>query len=727
MKKMFRYLGMALALAVGISCTREDLPEIQTRSGAIRIDVSSMPHTKITAAELESKGAEAYVNHLDLFIFGEQAAEDGQAPTNTYHERITFANPASPETKALGLNKSSFVSGRSYDIYVVANSTAARNAMAAVASASDLEALVQTDNEIHLSGLNLENVPATFLMDDHQQVVINPAGDETNDITVAIKLTRAAAKVVVELFEGSAEVNFQNPDNSHIYHFRNIAYSTSVLPVAHTPKVRSTEGESLNGYVSWTPDATGSLQITGGTATVTGNPQISITGYVYAYDYSSENLDKHTSLVINIPLKIGSNDYPVNYYKIPLTSGLKFERNKMYRIRANVNAPGAQTSFEPLELTNLQYSVAEWEPESLKVPVGNAANKPSYLQLNTDHIDMYNVNRNQGTLRFSSSSYIQSITLEEAYYYNSVDQKISVSTSDASVYSAINAQADANVLSGGITIFSPFVKEGSIQDSHKNAIRYMTFRVENQDGKTAKFTVAQYPTLYITNEHGKYSYREDFSGNISGVAWNSSSLSWSYSNDSSSAGFFSSKEAARNGDNYTIYYANWRNGAIQRDGNTGTFNNPRMYHVHVTATSSDYIVARPKLDGNGFTERSEDNSKLVSPSFFIASQLGATQTSTNIEMDKAERHCEQYIEVSEGNVYKDWRLPTKAEIDIIRLHQHTSPAMAEVMNGSHYYCSYNPEYAGQTGSRANWIYTVRDIGNSMGGVHVRCVHDAYTK
>lgn len=713
MKKMFRYLGMALALTAGLSCTRENLPEVHFRSGAIKIDVSSMPHTKITDAELESKGPEAYVNHLDLFIFGEQAAEDGQVPSNTYHERITFANPASPEAKTLGLNKDSFVLGRSYDIYVVANSTATRDVMAAVTSASDLETLVQTDNEIHLSGLNLENVPSNFLMDAHQQVVINPVGGETEDITVSIKLTRAAAKVVVELFEGSAEVNFQSPDNSHIYHFTNIAYSTAVLPVAHSPKVRSTEGESLNGYVNWNVDATGA-------------PQISITGYVYAYDYSSENLDKHSSLVINIPLKIGIDDYPVNYYKIPLTSDLKFERNKMYRIRANVNAPGAQTSFEPLELKNLQYTVTDWEPESVKIPVGNSSSKPSYLQLNLDHVDIYNLNRNQGTLRFSSSSYITSIVLEEAYYYDAYDQKVLVNSSDPSVYSAINAQADANVLSGGITIFSPFVKEGSIQDSHKNTIRYMTFRVENQDGKTAKFTVSQYPTLYITNEHGKYSYREDFTGNTSGVAWNSSSLSWSYSDDSSSAGFFSSKEAAKNGNNYTIYYANWRNGSIQRDGNTGTFNNPRMYHVHVTATSSDYIVAKPKLDSKGFTERSEDNSKLVSPSFFIASQLGATQTSTSIEIDKAERHCQQYIEVSEGNVYKDWRLPTKAEIDIIRLHQHTSPAMAEVMNGSHYYCSYNPEYAGQTGSRANWIYTVRDIGNSMGGVHVRCVHDAYS-
>ena len=89
------------------------------------------------------------------------------------------------------------------------------------------------------------------------------------------------------------------------------------------------------------------------------------------------------------------------------------------------------------------------------------------------------------------------------------------------------------------------------------------------------------------------------------------------------------------------------------------------------------------------------------------------------------------MEVTDGKVYKDWRLPTKAEIDIIEKHQHTSPAMAEVLNGSHYYCAYNPEYEQYTdpdnpnySQRKDWIYTVRDIGSS-GSVHVRCVHDAY--
>jgi hypothetical protein len=143
-----------------------------------------------------------------------------------------------------------------------------------------------------------------------------------------------------------------------------------------------------------------------------------------------------------------------------------------------------------------------------------------------------------------------------------------------------------------------------------------------------------------------------------------------------------------------------------------------MYHVHVTATSSKYIVARPRLDALGYTESSPENTQLVSPSFMIASQLGATQ-SPDGGVAQAKSHCEQYIEVaSDGTVYDDWRLPTAAEIDIIIKHQDISDAMAVVLSGPEYYCAYN------TDSQGNVIYT-KATGKSGTHKAVRCIRDAY--
>jgi hypothetical protein len=143
-----------------------------------------------------------------------------------------------------------------------------------------------------------------------------------------------------------------------------------------------------------------------------------------------------------------------------------------------------------------------------------------------------------------------------------------------------------------------------------------------------------------------------------------------------------------------------------------------MYHVHVTATSFKYTVAIPRLDAQGYTESSAENTLLVSPSFMIASQLGATQ-SPDGGVAQAKSHCEQYIEVTaDGNVYDDWRLPTAAEIDIIIKHQDVSDAMAVVLSGPEYYCAYN------TDANGNVIYT-KKTGKSGNQKAVRCIRDAY--
>ena len=157
-----------------------------------------------------------------------------------------------------------------------------------------------------------------------------------------------------------------------------------------------------------------------------------------------------------------------------------------------------------------------------------------------------------------------------------------------------------------------------------------------------------------------------------------------------------------------------------------------MYHVHVTATSSKYVLAKPRLDADGFTESSPENTKLVSPSFMIASQLGGTNIpgssgggfgGSGIKqlpggVQQAKMHCQQYVEVSGGKVYDDWRLPTAAEIDIIIQHQKSSDAMATVLSGSRYYCAYNLD-ADQP------EHTKSSEGGNSGSCHVRCIRDAY--
>lgn len=122
------------------------------------------------------------------------------------------------------------------------------------------------------------------------------------------------------------------------------------------------------------------------------------------------------------------------------------------------------------------------------------------------------------------------------------------------------------------------------------------------------------------------------------------------------------------------------------DGNGSAFNN-RMYEVRVTATSSKYRIGYPKtlewIDENGnkqiYADPSYQNNLLVSPHFVFASQLGNASSTPYWEM--AQDHCMHYVEVDrEGTVYKDWRLPTLAELSTIKQFQQDENIFNVTMN-----------------------------------------------
>jgi hypothetical protein len=140
--------------------------------------------------------------------------------------------------------------------------------------------------------------------------------------------------------------------------------------------------------------------------------------------------------------------YHNSWYKIPMTSNQTFERNNYYEVNIVLNRPGAIVESEPVNLQEIHYSVDEWT--AVDINVSDAA-RPSYLQLNTDHVNIYNVNFDETTLEYASSSPI-SIDLIEAYYFNYLDQMVDVSS-----YSIYADPQDYDALNGGIYIYSQFV------------------------------------------------------------------------------------------------------------------------------------------------------------------------------------------------------------------------------------------------------------------------------
>jgi len=105
-------------------------------------------------------------------------------------------------------------------------------------------------------------------------------------------------------------------------------------------------------------------------------------------------------------------------------------------------------------------------------------------------------------------------------------------------------------------------------------------------------------------------------------------------------------------------------------------NNNTMYEVVVTATSTQYHIGYPEMENEG-SESAEDlkvavssfeNNNLLAPRFAFASQLG--NNSAMKLWETARDQCKHYVEVGmDGTVYDNWRLPTIAELSIIKNYQ----------------------------------------------------------
>ena len=678
---------------------------------SIVLDLSS-GLTKAADTDVES-----FVNHLDVFIFDVNGTEPG---AEVYYERYQVNNAAS---LVLNAKRSTFTAGQKYYVYLLANSNLSKSDFEAVESYNDLIDKKQEDYNLHLTGLTIDGAPSYFLMDavafqgGSSPVVLNNGVSSDNTVLDAV-LRRAAAKVVINI-KASEKVEFkaftiEDGSEGGLYYLRNMPYDTYLLAEAraeediYTAKVRNTK-KSNNAYFSWNPTQ--------------DSKNVSLVTYVYPNNWADQSsLERETCVVMNLPLTYTDGelvkDYANCWYKIPMTDEQMFKRNNYYEVNIDLNRPGAISESTPVDLEDVYYSVIDWTEHNVYV---GGDDKPKYLMVNKDYMEMRNIAVDATTLEFASSSPV-TITVKDIYYYNKFGVKTTVNPT-------ITGTTEVDSTTGNITVNSPVPTN--------NAIRYFTLVVTNEDGITREVEVAQYPLEYITNQQGWYSYRSDFATDqypspttyeyrgSRRVAVNWTSNSWNYSTSVQQNYFFGSKVAVQksNGTS-TLYYYSWgqnSNSVSTNAGNLGSLNNARMYHVQITASSGKYIVGIPQLDADGFTDGGADNAKLVSPSFMIASQLGATQAPTSQE--QAERHCKEYVEVYDPDGdpatnnaihYDDWRLPTAAEIQIIIDFQYVeNAAMDEVLSGRYYWSATgqigNPQSSSSNGTQSA----------------VRCIRDAY--
>lgn len=722
---LYRLLFGCMTLLLLAACEADNAPFENNADGSncviLNLEASSVP----IRATVEGNDKENAVDHIDVFVFKTDTDN-----TLFHYERLQLT-AANAGKAALTKKRSEFDIDAFYKVYIVANSTITD--FATVKSLDDLKGKIQEDKAIHLTGLdNLQNVPQYFLMDgiakasstSADNTVILNDGMLANNTELEVDLKRAAAKIIVHMKKGP-QVQFSTTpgQDGALYYMRNLPYSSTVLSgVGNDAKLRTSQPISTK-YFDWKTE------------------EITITAYAYAHHWKNGSLEKEPRLIVNIPLTYTPKDpqskaeiLTNSYYQIPVSRDQLLERNTCYETTVTINAPGGSDPSEPLKLEPINYTVNEWIRKPINI--GGETVNLAYLTLNKYDMEMHNLT-DDNTLEFASSSKVTA-TIDSVYYidkYGEIQELKIINErqepdewgeNSGSNYRpnwinrcTIRITPDENI-TGKIDVY------GTVPEN--NAVRFVVFTVTNEEGIKRQVKVAQYPLEYITNVVGWYSTRSDFGGTTYespganryvSASYNNKSQTWSYSKESE--GFFSAKYVNRNSNGTSdIKYYKWtKNGSnsntVQGAGSSGN-SNSRMYHVQITASSGTYTLGKPRITTEGITDPGNDNAKLVSPSFMIASQLGAVFSDYlspiyNKGINMAASHCKEYVEVAkDGTKYDDWRLPTKAEIEIIAKFQRVPGSAVDVVLGGHNYYSASE---------------IVNLGQGNTGTYLRCIRDAY--
>lgn len=720
---------------------------------------------------------ESLVEHIDVFI----TTKKGQNETIIHHERFTIGNNSNGTITLQGIRLSELLNQKIH-IYAVANSTKAENKLSELKgqSVKSLKEQVEEQPLVYLTGTGLAGggmtAPHSFLMWGEGKVgentVITIANDFTGDLAVTLPLVRSVAKVEFHFLRETENPNihgFGYPEysdgtdavtpggeNNDItleglkyiaegsYYFNNLPFKTYFAPNANSDippyGLRKTTPIYNNGHFHYVDQN-----------------DVKIVAYVYSYSWNATGDSEFESaprMVVNLPAVVYNDDdtkgtyLEDNFYEIQLrmpnlhaegavgNEKIYLRRNKHYIIKAKINAPGSKSSFEPIEIDQpIYFAERDWTNVNFDIGGNNNHARATYLTLNTDLVEMRNVETDNKTLRFASSSPLGSVELTKATYIDKlgVEQVVTESLRED-----ITCSYDKTTLQGVITINSPLPSN--------DALRTMTFIVKNTDAAplTETFTVKQYPAITISNIHAYFSYREDFrawytnDGDHKSLArWDGeewelpNGIDWEVFSDEKLV--FVSKVSKPDGNTWKIYPYYWMYlfRWYQVTPNTwgqwgdwlasGTLKNARIYHVTINATGAGadaYTIGRPRMDSDGYTDAGPSNAQLISPSFMIASQLGesANMASFNNNVQAAKEHCKQYVEVYEDENkqevhLKGWRLPTAAEIQILLDRQGIANAAVDEVLPGRQYISASGVVNGKTGGKE--------------GIYFRCIRDHY--
>lgn len=688
---------------------------------------------------------ENLVKTVDVFVF----KPDGTLNDEGYvHADLADSKEAVSVYKGTGWIDN-FEDGQTYTAYVVANYKGSAT-LAEVKTLDDLKTVVAEDADVWkwkgMTGYTGED--KTFLMDGKLDITRSKLGDGSKEVELQVDLRRAAVKVELTIVPSD---DFKTKFTATDFQVRVANYATRSTAIAEGNALAADErGFNETDYIK--------------SLVVSRTPNEKSVARFYTYVNRWDGLAQdETMLLFDLPGHYQESTdskeqvYDHNYYKVPIISSelpQVLERNSFYQITATVDMLGSEELDEPVTLTDVKFTVADWEAEN--ITVGDDT-QPTYLVLSDYIIDIRNAD-GFDNLEFYSSSPIKSIEFVDGneaittgglefdypgegssipgiYFVNKDNERTEVNITDETIGGGWWGGGQSNPTYQAVEITHDAGTQGNIHIKSLNPTnvtkRYITFKVTNEDNISKYVIVEQYPLEYIQPIAGYYSYRDDYLSE--GVTPEGVPCHWEMEFERSGSTrddeMPTSKsngitcKVCQNGIiyDYAFEYSS-REGVYKAETEgMATRQNEMMYFVTITQTDEQYKLAHPLkeiLNGQEVAVSSAENDQLVSPAFMLASQLGAWDTKSPGNWTNARDHCANYVETYIGKdgktkILDDWRLPTSAEIAVIIEYQNATPdVMDEVLTGQRYYISYSG------------TSTARVPGASGGsGPYVRCIRD----
>lgn len=416
----------------------------------------------------------------------------------------------------------------------------------------------------------------------------------------------------------------------------------------------------------------------------------------YSYYNKWSSNDEAPYYLLTVPLKkAGATAVADYYYRVALTAeGAHLTANKLYDLKLGIHKLGSTTPEEPVSITG-SLSILPWTlcDDQYDLPAAN------YLEVSEREAHIYNVETH--TISYESSKKpvdVQILEVSFSYVNGATGEAITEAISTSS-----NQYPTVTVVGNQIQIESRI--------PINNVPKKIRIKVSNGiAGLDKEVTVYQYPSLFVVNTIGvKSSIRPD--GTLA--------------------------DGLNNKAIYRITVQNPPKGKIlgfppreMTDFWPGYWNGSRWVLTGGTKTS--------KLT----TKRDAETAQMVSPSFELASQLGATERWSYLEYgwnqegpmwnpswyrtdsigadeETALCDCALYTETRIVNgkevILDDWRLPTEAEIRLIdQLQNDPNSAVQSIMTGRYYWSAKDNaaiKLKGGSGGSTSYAYTrcVRDV------------------